>query len=94
MYWESVLLLTSMAVVVPYACFSLVNSLMNEDAERKYGSKAKTVATTLVIPKAKVSRQEEKKGGSALVKLSKQESALVKTSIYRFATRSSDPKNT
>lgn len=80
MYWESVLLLASMAMIVPYACFSLVNSLIDEETERRYGTKAKPTNATLVVPQGKVARPEDKKGMAAIVKVGKQDSAIVKKS--------------
>ncbi|MFN3361557.1 MAG: hypothetical protein ACK421_09050 [Pseudanabaenaceae cyanobacterium] len=73
MYWESVLLLASMAIVVPYTCFALVSSLIDEEAERRYSTKAKSTSTTLVVPQAKVARPEVKKGMAAIVKVAKQD---------------------
>ncbi len=54
MYFESVLLLLSLAVIVPYVCFSLVSSLVataDEDSTRKYSSKSRTGVTTTLLNK-------------------------------------------
>lgn len=86
MYFESVLLLVSLGVIVPYAFFSIVSSLIyptDQDIERKYGSKPKTYSNTLVtgkqIKKTSLPAQKEGKSKSAIVKVTKT-SAIVKRS--------------
>ncbi len=79
MYFESVLLLVSVGIIVPYGCFSLVNSLAQQDFERKYSNKVRN-NTTILTKDNKIAPPTKAKGranSSAIVKVSKS-SALVK----------------
>ncbi len=79
MYFESILLLVSLGIIVPYGCFSFINSLAEQDFERKQGNKART-NTTILTKDNKIAPPTKAKGkanSSAIVKVSKP-SVLVK----------------
>lgn len=79
MYFESVLLLVSVGIIIPYGCFSFINSLAQQDFERKYSNKNRANTTVLAKTNKIASPIKAREGANskAIVKVAKS-SALVK----------------
>jgi hypothetical protein len=60
MYFESILLLVSLGIAIPYGCFSLINSLADQDFERRYGVRPKAPTTTLVNRQKTIGMEQPK----------------------------------